>query len=77
LPDGTGKRAAYVVRHAHILLGVDESESGKKMSNEQAARAYGVSVRSVEHVRQRLVEEGLEAALGRKEAVPAQRREDL
>jgi transposase len=62
----TGKRAAYVVRHAHILRAVDESESGKKMSDEQAARAYGVSVRSIEHVRQRLVEEGLEAALGRK-----------
>lgn len=61
-----GKRAAYVVRHAHILLGVDESEAGKKMSDEQAAHAYGVSVRSIEHVRQRLVEEGLEAALGRK-----------
>ena len=62
----TGKRAAYVVRHANILLAVDESEAGKKMSDEQAAHAYGVSVRSIEHLRQRLVEEGLEAALGRK-----------
>ena len=62
----TGKRAAYVVRHANILLGVDESESGNKMSDAEAARAYGVSVRSIEHLRQRLVEEGLEAALGRK-----------
>jgi len=62
----TGKRAVYVVRHAHILLGVDESRAGKKMSDAQAAHAYGVSVRSIEHVRHRLVEEGLEAALGRK-----------
>lgn len=62
----TGKRSAYVMRHAHILLGVDESDSGQKMSDAEAARAYGVSVRSIEHVRQRLVEEGLEAALGRK-----------
>jgi transposase len=62
----TGKRAAYVVRHANILLAVDESEAGKKMSDEQAAHAYGVCVRSIEHLRRRLVEEGLEAALGRK-----------
>jgi hypothetical protein len=39
------------------------------MSDEQAAHAYGVSVRSIEHLRQRLVEEGLEAALGRKKQV--------
>jgi Homeodomain-like domain len=62
----TGKRAAYVVRHANILLAVDESEAGKKMSDEQAAHAYGVAVRSIEHLRRRLLEEGLEAALGRK-----------
>lgn len=62
----SGKRAAYVVRHANILLAVDESQAGKKMSDAQAAHAYGVSVRSIEHLRRRLVEEGLEAALGRK-----------
>lgn len=62
----SGKRAAYLVRHANILLAVDESQAGKKMSDEQAAHAYGVSVRSIEHLRRRLVEEGLEAALGRK-----------
>lgn len=61
-----GKRAAYVVRHANILLAVDESEAGRKLTDEQAAHAFGVSVRSIEHVRRRLVEEGLEAALGRR-----------
>jgi hypothetical protein len=65
----SGKRAAYVVRHGNILLAVDESDAGRKMSDEEAARAYGVSVRSIEHLRQRLVEEGLEAALGRKKQV--------
>ena len=28
----SGKRAAYLVRHANILLAVDESQTGKKMS---------------------------------------------
>lgn len=65
----TGKRAAYVVRHANILLAVDESDAGRKMSDAEAAAAYGVSVRAIEHLRQRLVEEGLEAALGRHKQV--------
>jgi hypothetical protein len=64
-----GKRAAYLIRHANILLAVDESEAGKKMSDQQAAVAYGVCVRCVECLRRRLVEEGLEAALGRKRQV--------
>ena len=66
---GTGRRAAYVVRHANILLAVDESEGGPRMTDAQAARAFGVSIRSIEHLRQRLVEEGLEAALGRKKQI--------
>ncbi len=65
----TGKRSAYVVRHANILLGVDESEAGAKMTDEQASRAFGVCVRAIVNLRQRLVEEGLEAALGRKKQV--------
>ena len=62
----TGKRAAYVIRHANVLLAVDVSDSGAKMSDTDAARAFGVSVRSIEYLRQRLVEECLDAALERK-----------
>ena len=64
-----GKTAAYRIRHANILLAVDESESGSKMKDAEAARAFGVSVRSVEYLRQRLVEEGLDAALERRKQV--------
>lgn len=60
---------AYRIRHANILLAVDESESGSKMKDAEAARAFGVSVRSVEYLRQRLVEEGLDAALERRKQV--------
>jgi transposase len=62
----TGKRAALVIRHANLLLAVDESEAGAKMTDAQAAVAFGVSVRSIEYLRQRLVEEGLESALQRR-----------
>ena len=64
-----GKAAAYRIRHANILLAVDESEAGLMMKDLDAARAFGVSVRSIESLRQRLVEEGLDAALDRKKQV--------
>ena len=65
----TGKRSVLTIRHANILLAVDESDAGAKMTDAEAARAFGAAVRSVEYLRQRLVEEGLEAALQRKKQV--------
>ena len=64
-----GKASAYRIRHANILLAVDESTSGLGMKDTDAARAFGVSVRTVELLRERLVEEGLAAALERKKQV--------
>jgi len=61
-----GKAAAYRIRHANILLAVDESEAGAKMTDVDAAQAFNVGVRSIESLRKRLVEEGLDAALDRK-----------
>jgi hypothetical protein len=65
----TGKRAALTIRHANILLAVDESDAGAKLSDAQAAQAFGVAVRSIESLRKRLLEEGLESALVRKPQV--------
>ena len=64
-----GKAAAYRIRHANVLLAVDTSETGPKMKDVDAAQAFNVSVRSIESLRKRLVEEGLEAALDRKKQV--------
>jgi hypothetical protein len=61
-----GKGAAYRIRHANILLAVDESDAGLKMKDVDAAAAFHVSVRLIESLRQRLVEAGLDAALERK-----------
>src|SRR5580704_12561161 len=66
---GVGKAAAYRIRHANILLAVDESDAGPKLEDVDAARAFNVSVRSIESLRKRLVEEGLDAALDRKKQV--------
>jgi hypothetical protein len=64
-----GKSAAYRIRHANILLAVDASEAGPKMKDVDAARAFNVASRSIESLRKRLVEEGLDAALDRKKQV--------
>ena len=66
---GVGKAAAYRIRHANVLLAVDESDARQKMKDVDAARAFHVSVRSIESLRKRLVEEGLDAALDRKKQV--------
>jgi len=59
-----GKAAAYKIKHANILLKVDVEGPG--WSDEQTAEAFGCHRNTVANVRQRLVEQGLEAALGRK-----------
>lgn len=61
-----GKAAAYRIRHANVLLAVDVSQGSAKLTDADAAAAFGVSVRSIEYLRERCVEAGLEAALERK-----------
>lgn len=61
-----GKSAARKLTHARILLQADVSKEGPKWSDEQIAESLGVTTRTVEHVRQRGVEQGLEAALERR-----------
>jgi transposase len=59
-----GKTQAYRIKHANILLAVDRD--GPDWSDEEAAEAFGCHVNTVSNVRQRFVEQGLEAALERK-----------
>jgi len=59
-----GKTQAYRIKHANILLAVDRD--GPDWSDEQAAEAFGCHVNTVFNVRQRCVEEGLEASVERK-----------
>ena len=59
-----GKTAAYKIRHANILLKADAD--GPAWTDERIAESFAVSLNTVMGVRQRLVEQGLEAALTRK-----------
>ena len=62
----TGKTAAYKLTHARILLKADQAEGGPAWPDEQIAQALEVSVATIERLRQRFVEQGLEATLSRK-----------
>lgn len=61
-----GKSPARVQAHARVLLQADESEDGLSRSDAKIYEALGVAVSTIERVRQRFVEEGLEAALERR-----------
>jgi transposase len=63
-----GKVAAYKRIHAEILLKADISDLGEKWTDRQISAAFGVSIRTVERVRERLVQQGLESALNRAES---------
>lgn len=64
-----GKAAAYKRKHAEILLKADQGEQGPGWPDRQIAEAFDVGLRTVERVRQRLVEQGLPAAVERAKQV--------
>src|SRR5262245_33664394 len=62
----SGKRSARTLTRARILLKADQAKGGPAWPDDRIAEALGCGRRTVERVRQRLVEEGLEAALHHK-----------
>ena len=65
-----GKAAARRLVHARVLLQADASEGGPDWTDTRIAEAVRVSVRTIGRVRQRFVEDGLEAALRPAQAEP-------
>jgi transposase len=66
-----GKAAARKVRRAHVLLLADEGKTDSQISD-----ALHTGIATVERLRKRFVEEGLEAALTEKPRPGAQRKLD-
>ena len=62
-----GQAAARKLAHARILLEADAADGGPAWHDGRIADALEVSCATVERVRQRLVEQGLDAALDRKQ----------
>ena len=61
-----GKVAGYKRLHGQILLKADISAAGSGWIDKKISEAFEVTVQTVENIRKRLVEEGLEAAIGRR-----------
>jgi len=63
----TGKQKSQKVLDALILLGCDEGEYQiKRSTNEEIARVLQISMRKIDRVKKRFVEEGLDVALNRR-----------
>ena len=62
------KAAAYKRLHAQILLKADISEEGAGWKDTRIKEAFNVTIQTVERIRKRLVEQGLEAAINRAKA---------
>jgi transposase len=63
----TGKASARRLAHARVLLKADAAPGGPAWPDERIAQAVEVSTDTVARIRQRFVEEDLEAALSRKQ----------
>ena len=57
------KAARYKIRHAEMLLLADQGPRGPGWPDERIAQAFRVHCKTLERLRQRLVEEGLDRAL--------------
>jgi transposase len=62
----SGKTAAHTFIHARALLLCDAGPQGSCWKVADVAEALGVTARTIEHLKERFVEEGIEAALQRK-----------
>ena len=61
-----GKHPAATILKARVLLKADVSDAGEGWSDSRIVKALDTSVATVARIRQRLVEDGLDAVLTRK-----------
>ena len=63
----------YRIRHAQILLKLDQRPENKTWTYDRIKDAYGASRSTIAGIAKRFVTQGLEAALGRKRKIAAAR----
>jgi Homeodomain-like domain len=69
-----GKHPAATILKARVLLKADVSDAGEDWSDSRIVKALDTSVATVARIRQRLVEDGLDAVLTRKHSPNSARR---
>lgn len=65
-----GSHTSQTFRAAYILLNCDEGEFSEKVTNEQISKILKIGMPTIDRVKKRLIEEGLDACLERQ---PSQR----
>lgn len=73
----SGREGVRKITRARILLKADQSEAGPAWTDNQISQALDVGVATVERIRKRFVEEGLEVALNRRKNKPSTFRRKL
>ena len=61
-----GSHTSLTFRTAYILLNCDEGKYSEKVTNEQISKVLKVGMRTVDRVKKKFIEEGLEASLERR-----------
>ena len=61
-----GSHTSQTFRTAYILLNCDEGKYSEKVTNEQVSKILKVGMRTIDRVKKRFIEDGLEAVLERR-----------
>ena len=61
-----GSHTSNTFRTAYILLNCDEGDYSEKVTNEQISKLLKVGMRTIDRVKKRFIEEGLEEVLERR-----------
>jgi|SRR5690606_650055 len=60
-----GSHTTQTYRSAYILLNCDEGEYSEKVSNEQICQVLKISMRTIDRVKKKFIEQGMDSALER------------
>ena len=61
-----GSHSTHTFRAAYVLLNCDEGEYSDKVTNEQISKVLKIGMRTIDRIKKRFIEEGLEGVLQRK-----------
>jgi transposase len=61
-----GSHSSQTFRTAYVLLNCDEGDYCDKVTNEQISKVLKVGMRTIDRIKKRFIEEGLEAVLERR-----------
>ena len=61
-----GSHTSQTFRTAYILLNCDEGKYSEKVTNEQLSKVLKIGMRTIDRVKKKFIEEGIEATLERR-----------